>query len=85
MSVHTIPQRMSFQLDRIQQGLDSGQLNNREGARLLRSEVRLGANIVKDAFDDGGLTARERAVNQARQDVLSARIFVQKHDGQTAE
>ncbi|HVE81296.1 MAG TPA: hypothetical protein VND93_00545 [Myxococcales bacterium] len=85
MAIQSLTTRMSNQQDRIQQGVQSGQLTPREAVRLEKGAVRLDAHIAKDAFDGGGLTRRERAGDQLRLDGMSARIFAQKHDGQSVE
>ncbi|HEY8211265.1 MAG TPA: hypothetical protein VIG99_27465 [Myxococcaceae bacterium] len=76
--------RMQNQQNRIQQGVESGSLTPREAVRLEARAVRLDAKIAKDAFDGGGLTKRERAIDNLRLDGMSARIYRQKHDGQSA-
>ena len=83
ISAH-LTNRMSHQQARIDQGIQSGQLNRPEAARLERAEARLDAKVIKDSFDGGGLTKRERVVDTALLDGMSARIYRQKHDGQTA-
>ena len=84
MSV-SLTNRMQHQQHRIQQGVQSGELKPRETARLERAEVRVDAKIARDAFDGGGMTKKEKAVDTALQNGLSARIFVQKHDGQSSQ
>lgn len=85
MAINThLTHRMSNQLSRISQGIESGQLNTREASRLTAGAARLDAKIARDAFDGGGFTPRERAAAHARLDAMSARIYGQKHDGQTA-
>jgi hypothetical protein len=78
-----IQQRRENQQDRIAAGVASGQLTPRETARLERGEARLNGEI-RDMREDGGgkLTARDRRVVNRQQDVLSRRIYRQKHDGQ---
>jgi hypothetical protein len=78
-----IQQRRENQQDRIAAGVASGQLTPRETARLERGEARLNGEI-RDMREDGGgkLTARDRRVINQQQNVLSRRIYRQKHDGQ---
>lgn len=76
-----IDQRQMNQEQRIDQGIASGQLNQREAARLERGQDRVDA-IENRAKSDGVVTARERARIQHAQNVESKRIYRQKHDRQ---
>ncbi len=78
-----LDQRQENQAQRIEQGVTSGQLNQREAARLERAGERLEANEAK-AKADGKVTARERHRLQREADANSARIYRQKHDRQHA-
>ncbi len=66
---------------RIDQGIRSGALNRNEANRI-RSDFRALAAREGDYRRSGGLSYRERADLDRRFDALSARIRVQKHDGQ---
>lgn len=77
-----VARREVRQQERIAQGLATGQLTARETARLERSEAALHAQVQKDRADGGRFTAVERAKARVRQDRMSARIYVQKHDAQ---
>ncbi|MDP3502108.1 MAG: hypothetical protein Q8S33_17355 [Myxococcales bacterium] len=74
--------RSASQQARINQGVQSGQLNGREAARLQAQQHRIERHIVRDSIDGGGMTAREASRIQAKQNQLNRRIAVQKHDGQ---
>lgn len=76
----SIGERFGNQADRIGQGVKSGELTHREAKNLKQAEARLALATIKQALDGGGLTAGEKAKLDARQDNLSNRIFIQKHD-----
>jgi uncharacterized membrane protein YebE (DUF533 family) len=76
-----IDQRQMNQEQRIDQGIASGQLTQREAARLERGQQRVD-NMENRAKSDGVVTARERARVQHAQNVESKRIYRQKHDRQ---
>lgn len=78
-----IDARQANQQQRIDQGVKSGQLNQKEAARLQKGQ----ANVQKmedKAKSDGVVTKGERARITAAQDRQSRRIFKQKHDAQVA-
>lgn len=66
---------------RIDQGVRSGALNRNEAYRI-RSDFRALSAREADYRRSGGLDNRERADLDRRFDALSARVKVQKHDGQ---
>lgn len=76
-----IDQRQMNQEQRIDQGIASGQLTQREAVRLDRGQDRVDA-LENRAKSDGVVTARERARVQHAQNVESRRIYRQKHDRQ---
>ena len=76
-----IDQRQINQEQRIDQGVASGQLNQRETNRLERGQQRVD-NMENRAKSDGVVTARERTRIQHAQNVESKRIYRQKHDRQ---
>ena len=76
-----IDQRQMNQEQRIDQGIASGQLTQRETNRLERGQDRVD-NLENRAKSDGVVTARERARVQHAQNVESKRIYRQKHDRQ---
>ena len=78
-----IQQRRENQQARIAGGVASGRLTPRETTRLERGEARLDGEIRDMRENDGGkLTPRDRRVVNRQQNVLSRRIYRQKHDGQ---
>ena len=75
-------QREVNQQERIGEGVESGQLTPKEGARLERREARVDASIEKDKADGRGFTPKEKAKAERKQDRASAAIAKQKHDAQ---
>ena len=76
-----IDQRQANQDQRIDQGIASGQLNEREAKRLSRQREHL--NKMEDrAMSDGEMTKRERARIGARQNRASHHIAREKRDRQ---
>lgn len=74
-------QRNINQQQRIEQGLQSGQLNTREAARLEKGEARV-EGMEARALRDGQVSRNEaRHIDQA-QDRLSRDIYREKHDAQ---
>jgi len=77
-----IDQRQANQEQRIEQGIASGQLNQRETNRLEREQTRI--NRMEDrAKADGVVTKRERSKINHAQNRASRDIYRQKHDAQT--
>jgi FtsZ-binding cell division protein ZapB len=68
---------------KIKQGVQSGELNRAEAARLKAQNVKLGKE-VKDARADGVVTTEERKEIKQDKKQLNRRIYRQKHDAQTA-
>lgn len=75
-------QRDVNQEQRIEQGLQSGELNTREAARLQREQGRVD-QMESRALRDGNLSAAERARINAAQNKASRDIAREKHDAQT--
>jgi hypothetical protein len=76
-----IDQRQANQERRIDQGVASGQLTEREANRLNRQQGRI--NKMEDkAKSDGVVTAKERARLNAAQNRASRNIAREKHDRQ---
>jgi hypothetical protein len=82
-STPRVDARQAKQDARIQQGVASGELNNKELNRLENGQARVEAAEAK-AKADGKVTKKERAVLHAKQNKQSARIYRQKHDAQKA-
>lgn len=76
-----VDQRQANQEQRIDQGVASGSLTQREANRLERGQQHVD-NMENRAKADGVVTRAERARLHQAQDVQSARIYRQKHDRQ---
>lgn len=76
-----VDQRQANQERRIDQGVASGSLTQREANRLERGQNRVD-NMENRAKADGVVTRQERARIHHTQDVQSNRIAQQKHDRQ---
>lgn len=70
------------QQQRIEQGLQSGQLSTGEARKLEQGEARID-RTEQHALADGSLSAPEKARIQREQNRESAAILDQKHDAQT--
>lgn len=79
-----IDKRQEMQQKRIDQGVQSGELNKREAARLERHQGRI-EKMEDKAKADGTVTKKERAKIQHAQNNESQRIHRQKHDRQHAK
>ena len=75
-------QRDVNQQNRIEQGLQSGQLNTKEAARLEKEETRVERDQAR-AMRDGKLTPAEKARLAREQNQVSRDIYREKHDAQT--
>ncbi|HET7930308.1 MAG TPA: hypothetical protein VFL63_02825 [Rhodanobacteraceae bacterium] len=75
-------QRNVNQQTRIENGLDSGQLNTREAGKLERGQRRIDKTEQR-AMRNGSLSASERARIQKQQNAESKAVYKQKHDAQT--
>ena len=73
-------QRNINQQNRIEQGVQSGRLTNREASRLERGQARVNRTEAR-AGADGHVNAREQARIQHRENVQSRHIFRDKHNG----
>lgn len=72
-------QRQENQQQRIDQGVESGALNQREAARLDAQQDRLQRGEDR-AKADGVVTGRERARLHHRQDHASGNVYRKKHN-----
>lgn len=79
-----IDQRQANQDKRIDQGVQSGQLNQREAARLDKGQARVDKMENRALANDGKVGKKEARRIEHAQDVQSARVYRQKHDKQTA-
>ena len=73
-------QRNINQQNRIEQGVQSGRLTNREASQLERGQARVNRAEAR-AGADGHVNAREQARIQHRENVQSRHIFRDKHNG----
>ncbi|MBI3356901.1 MAG: hypothetical protein HY038_09055 [Nitrospirae bacterium] len=73
-------QRNINQQSRIEQGIQSGQLTNREASQLERGQSRVDRAEAR-AGRDGHISAGEQARIQNRENVQSRQIFRDKHNG----
>jgi hypothetical protein len=76
-----VDQRQANQEARIQQGVQSGQLTDKEAAKLEKGQAKVQKKEDK-AKADGKVTAKERARLAKEQDKQSKKIHQQKHDKQ---
>jgi hypothetical protein len=75
-------QRDVNQQNRIEQGLQSGQLTTREASRLENEQARVERDQSR-AMKDGKLSPQEKARLQREQNQVSRDIYREKHDAQT--
>src|SRR3954463_1916545 len=75
-------QRDANQQQRIEQGLQSGQLTTREASRLENEEARVERDQAR-AMKDGKLSPAEKARLEREQNAVSRDIYREKHDAQT--
>lgn len=76
-----VDQRQVNQEQRIQQGVQSGQLTTQEAARLEKGQARVD-RMEDKAKADGTVTAQERKRLQHAENVQSRQIQREKHDRQ---
>lgn len=74
-------QRQARQQERIEQGVSSGQLTEREAVRLDKGQDRL-QRMEDKAKSDGVVTRQERNRLQHAEDVQSRHVYREKHDRQ---
>jgi len=80
-STPNIDQRQAVQQQRIEQGVASGELTQKEAAKLEQGQVKV-ERMEEKAKSDGTVTAQERARLHHAQDKQSRRIRHEKHDRQ---
>jgi len=76
-------QRDTNQQNRIEQGLQSGQLSTREAGRLERQEQHIDRQEAHDLKQGGALTPQEKARINREQNQVSRNIERDKHNGAT--
>jgi hypothetical protein len=77
-----IDQRQVNQQKRIDQGVQSGQLTEKEAKKLNKQQERISKKEARMKAD-GNLTKKERAKLKKEQDKASKKIYQEKHDNQT--
>jgi uncharacterized membrane protein YebE (DUF533 family) len=78
-----IDQRQANQEQRIDQGIASGQLTQREAGRLEKQQQQQHIDTMENKTkSDGVVTKKERTRIHAAQDKASKKIYRQKHDRQ---
>lgn len=82
-STKRIDKRQEFQDKRIDKGAQTGQLTDKEKARLEKGQGRV-QKAEDKAMADGKVTKKERARIEHMQDHQSKNIYREKHDKQTA-
>lgn len=76
--------RENRQESRINQGVQSGELTNREARKLHRGQKKV--DVAQErAMADGQMTAGEKLRLEKMQDRQSRKIYRQKHDGQNRD
>jgi len=77
----TTVQRDANQQERIEQGLQSGQLTTHEAAKLEKQETKV-ETMQKNALKDGTLTPAEKARLARAQNSVGASITQERHDAE---
>jgi hypothetical protein len=80
-STARIDQRQANQQRRIEEGVKSGSLTNKEAARLQHGQERV-QRMETRAMADGKMTPRERRKIEVAQNQQSRRIYRERHDNQ---
>ena len=83
-STPRVDQRQANQERRIEQGVKSGSLTEKEAARLDKGQAHV-QKMENKAVADGKVTKKERARLEHAQDNQSRKIYRQKHDKQSAK
>jgi len=83
-STARVDQRQANQQKRIDRGVKSGALTQKEAARLQKGQQRI-ARMEKKAMADGKMTPKERRRIEHAQDAQSRKIYREKHDQQRAK
>jgi len=82
-AVQETTQRDVNQQERIEQGLQSGQLNTKEAGQLERQQSRIDQTEARDIKRDGKLTAADQSQLNHMQNKASADIYKDKHNAVT--
>jgi hypothetical protein len=81
-STPRIDKRQEMQQKRIEGGVKSGQLTDKEAKRLEKGQKRV-QKMEDKAMADGKMTKKERARIEGAQDKQSKNIYRERHDKQT--
>ena len=76
-------QRDANQQERIEQGLQSGELSTREAGQLERQEQHIDQEQAHDLKSGGALTPQEKARITRQQNAVSSKIYGDKHNSVT--
>ncbi|MDX1920916.1 MAG: hypothetical protein SFU25_09315 [Candidatus Caenarcaniphilales bacterium] len=80
-SAATIDEKMTKQAARIEQGIEQGELTDREAQRLQKEQEKI--EVKKDKYEnDGKLSSGEKAKLRKMQAKQSKEIYKQKNDWQ---
>ena len=82
-STPRIDKRQERQETRIEKGVQSGALNDKEAKRLEKGQQRV-QKMEDKAVTDGKVTKKEKKHIEHAQDQQSKKIYREKHDKQTA-
>lgn len=82
-STKRIDKRQDLQEQRIEKGVQKGQLTKKEAARLEKGQARV-QKMEDKAVADGRVSAKERARIEKAQDKQSRKIHRERHDKQAA-
>ena len=83
-STPRIDKRQEMQQKRIDEGVKSGQLTDKEAKRLQKGQKRI-QKMEDKAMADGKMTKKEKARIEKAQDRESKKIARERHDKQTAK
>jgi hypothetical protein len=80
-SAPQIDKRQDKQDERIERGIEKGQITKKEARRLEKGQDHV-ENLEDKALRDGKVTKREKRQIEKAQDKQSRRIYEQRHDEQ---
>jgi hypothetical protein len=80
-STPRIDERQEKQQERIERGVQKGQLTKKEAQRLEKGQQRV-ESLEEKAMQDGKVTKREKRRIEKAQDTQSRRIHKERHDEQ---
>jgi hypothetical protein len=80
-STPQIDKRQERQDERIERGIQKGQITKKEARRLEKGQEHI-ENMEEKALRDGKLTKREKSQIDKAQDKQNKRIYNQRHDEQ---